>query len=135
MGHHINAVVLKGPYDRKFAAVFDLKPIRLTDELTMLPLHARYVDHWAEKLGVTGFVDDVPRLNSNIVHCLLGYLAAEPLFAVIETDYFGGRGTQAAAVYRGMVEVMPPESGGFGPINEALRLLGVTAREDLDEFD
>jgi hypothetical protein len=135
MGHHISAVVLKGSYDRKFAGVFDLKPIPLTDEVTLFPLYSRFVDHWAEKLGVSGFVDDVPLLNSNVVHHLVGYLAADPLFALVETDYFGGRGTQAAAVYRGKAEVMPPESGGFGPINKALQLLGVTAREGRDEFD
>jgi hypothetical protein len=135
MGHRISAVVLKGRFDEKLAGVFDLKPIRLSGELTMFPLSAAYADHWSDKLGISGFVDDVPLLNCNAVHHMVRYIAPEALFAVIETDYFGGRGTQSAAVYRGKVVVLPPESSSGGPINKALRLLGVTARKGADEFD
>ena len=62
-------------------------------------------------------------------------VAPEPLFAVIETDYFGGNGDQAAAVYRGEQEVMAPAAGAVGPINEALRHLGIRASAGMDEFD
>jgi hypothetical protein len=62
-------------------------------------------------------------------------IAPERLFAIIETDYFGGLGDQAAAVYRGDSEVMVPMSGASGPINEALRVLGVRRAVGMDEFD
>jgi hypothetical protein len=61
-------------------------------------------------------------------------VAPRPLFAVIETDYFGGRGDQAAAVYQGEKEVMAPAVGAVGPINQALRYLGVQATAGMDEF-
>ncbi len=62
-------------------------------------------------------------------------VAPEPLLVVIETDDFGGRGDQAAAVYRGDREVMAPAVGAVGPINEALRHLGVRASAGMAEFD
>ena len=73
---------------------------------------------------------------------MVNALTDNPLFAIVETDYFGGKGSQAAAVYRGAVEIMAPESTAIGeasdskgPINTALRLLGVTASGGCDEFD
>jgi len=59
-------------------------------------------------------------------------LTDEPIFAVIHTEYFGGMGSQVAAVHRGRSPVMPPTEGG---INAALRHLGVVAEAGLDEFD
>jgi hypothetical protein len=45
--------------------------------------------------------------------------------AYIETEYFGGVGGQGAAVYSGGETVMEPEWQGSGPIDRALRLIGV----------
>ncbi|MGD9715260.1 MAG: hypothetical protein AB7V46_24865, partial [Thermomicrobiales bacterium] len=95
MGHCIHAVVLRGPFDRKLAQIFDLKPYPLTDDLTLFPFTAGYLDHWAEKLEVDDFVDVVPLLNSCVIHHMINTIAADPLFAVIETNYFGGHGTQS----------------------------------------
>jgi hypothetical protein len=66
---------------------------------------------------------------------MIGLISDTPLSAIIETDYAGGIGDQAAAVYQGACEVMPPKTARIGPINEALRTLGVAARPPLDEFD
>lgn len=141
MGHHISAVVLRGPFDAAAAASFDLRSFPLTADLTLLPLHARYVDFWAEKLGVPGPVADLPLLNFAVVHRLVSEIAPDPLFALIETDYAGGTGSQSAAVYRGAEEVMAPAGTAIGPalrsvgpINRALRLLGVVSRPRHDEF-
>ncbi len=135
MGHHISAALLRGPFDEPTARSFGPTPIPLTPEVTLFPLDADYCDHWAERLGIAGFVSGRPLLNCRVVHHLMRQLAAEPLFAVIETDYFGGRGDQAAAVYRGDEEVMAPAVGEVGPINEALRHLSVHASPGEDEFD
>ena len=135
MGHHISAVLFRGSFDEQRARSFDLKPIWLTPEITLFPLEASYCDHWADRLGISGFVSDRPLLNCRVVHQLMREVAPEPFFAVIETDYFGGRGDQAAAVYRGDREVMAPAVGAVGPINEALRHLGVRASVGNDEFD
>lgn len=54
-------------------------------------------------------------------------------FALVETDYFGGCGTQSATlVIDGKItEVASKDS----PINEALRKIGVVCKNNLDEFD
>jgi hypothetical protein len=136
MGHHISAVLLTGPFDEVQSHVFDMKAIRLREDLTLLPLNASYCDFWSEKLGIYGFVSERPLLNSCVVHSMVNSIASNPLFAVIDTDYFGGAGSQAAAVYHGTTELMPPEtSSTFGPINRALRRLGVNAYGHRDEFE
>lgn len=106
MGHHISAVILRGPFDAARAAEFDLRPTRLTKEHTFFPLDPRYTDHWAENPGISGGITAVPLLNSKVIHRILHALAPEPRFAVIETDYAGGTGSQAAVVYHGDREVM-----------------------------
>jgi hypothetical protein len=55
--------------------------------------------------------------------------------AYIETEYFGGTGTQAAAVWEGGKIILAPRRADIGPINDALRLLGVTRTPTQDEFD
>jgi hypothetical protein len=138
MGHHISAVLLRGPFDEQKARSFDFKPFRLGSELTLFPLYPAYTDFWSEKLGTSGWLSKRPLLNGATVHHLIRSIAVDPLFAIIETDYAGGVGTQAAAVYRGEVQVMAPEvseSGKYGPINKALRHLGVAAGGMMDEFD
>jgi len=64
--------------------------------------------------------------------------------AYVEADYFGGVGTQFAAVWRGGVlvfgPVLQPEGAPFSAtdgslISQALRLLGVSRERHVDEFD
>jgi hypothetical protein len=57
--------------------------------------------------------------------------------AYVETDYFGGAGGQSAMAYVDGSEAMAPQTsrGGAGPINQALRCIGVVRSEKVDEFD
>jgi hypothetical protein len=135
MSQNIYAVLLQGPFDDEAARALGLHPIPLPQGITLFPLDADSCDRWEETLGVTGHLSDRPLLNCRVVHHLMRQVAPEPLFAVVETDYFGGQGDQAAAVYHGGREVMAPAAAAFGPINEALRHLGVRAAAGLDEFD
>ena len=142
MGHHISAVVLRGSFDERQALAFDLKPIPLFDGLTLFPLDARYPDFWSQKLQVHGFASSTPLLNSRVVHYMINSIANDPLFALIETDYCGGVGCEAAVAYRGTKQIMVPDStdverigGSVGPVNKALRMLGVISKDGSDEFD
>ena len=135
MGHRISAILLRDQYDTARALDFGLLPIPLPFGLTMFPLDDNFCDDWVEKLNLPGFLSARPLLNAHVVHHFVASIAEEPLFAIIETDYFSGLGEQAAAVYRGQTEIMPPEVAGAGPINKALRHLGVVAQSGLDEFD
>jgi hypothetical protein len=135
MGHHISAVLLRGPFDEERARSFGLTPIPLVPHITLFPLEPGHCDDLSARLGVAGSVSDRPLANGRVVHHMVQVIAPESLFAVIETDYFGGRGDQAAAVYRGDREVMAPAVAVVGPINQALRHLGVQAPAGMDEFD
>lgn len=56
--------------------------------------------------------------------------------AYVETEYFGGTGVQAATAFIDGHEVVSPQSAkGAGPINQALRRIGVTRTDANDEFD
>ena len=57
--------------------------------------------------------------------------------AYVETDYFGGSGTQSAEAFvdgRQVVEARRSRGAG-GSINSALRMIGVVKADDMDEFD
>lgn len=56
--------------------------------------------------------------------------------AYVETEYFGGTGAQAAMAFVDGREVVAPQSArGAGPINQALRRIGVARTPADDEFD
>ncbi len=55
--------------------------------------------------------------------------------AYVETDYFGGAGEQGAIAARDGSVAFGPRHGEHGPINAALKILGVRKQKDLDEFD
>lgn len=54
--------------------------------------------------------------------------------AYIETDYFGGVGTQAGLLYKNGQPAAEPKNGE-GTINALLKELGVWRKPDMDEFD
>lgn len=56
--------------------------------------------------------------------------------AYVETEYFGGTGGQSATAFIDGREVVSPQSAkAAGPINQALRRIGVTRTDAKDEFD
>lgn len=56
--------------------------------------------------------------------------------AYVETDYFGGAGVQGAAAWVGGKPVLAPSlDEAPGPINTALRAIGLTPEQGRDEFD
>jgi len=56
--------------------------------------------------------------------------------AYVETEYFGGTGAQSSIAFVDGCEVVAPQSGrAAGPINQALRRIGVARTLAEDEFD
>lgn len=138
MGHCISAVILKGDFDSAIANYYDLREISLDSDLTMFPIDLYYTDYWRKTLKIYGdlpvnqpkdstFPHDlvIADLMSKISDCLM------PLYALIQTDYFGSVGQQWADVYRGNCLV----NNRAIQINCALALLGVKRHNKLDEFD
>lgn len=135
MGHAISAIVFAGDADSAAVAEYDAKLFDCLDGYSLVALESSYVDAWAERLDISGPYADIPVLNFCVVHHIADALASGRPFAIIETDYFGGRGTQAAAVYHGDSEILAPKRARSGAINEALRALGVDRGEHYDEFE
>lgn len=133
MAHHLHAIILRGPFDSARAREFDLRSVELPFELTLFLLVDRYVDAWAKRLAIPGAFPK-PMYNFHVLHHMMAEISREPLFAIIETEYFGGVGEQCAAVYRGSSLLLDPEEPG-ATINAALRVLGVFCKDGLDEFD
>lgn len=137
MSHHIIALVFEGPCSTEQASHFGVVPIRLSRELVLCHIDHYFSMFWQRWLDVHDVIDmgDVPCIFPNdgvlslIVSALVG--REKPRYAVIMTDYFGGAGTQYAAVLEGTTRVSPDGAS----IDEALRMLGVQRSKDADEFD
>jgi len=59
-----------------------------------------------------------------VTHSIAEQIGAKR-YAIINTDYVGGIGSQAAVVYDHGNVSMETQAGGHGVINKALRMLGV----------
>lgn len=117
----------------------DLRPLLVHEHVTVLPIDHYYSEYWAIRRGARESLDvpdDVPVtfpyevVLLHLVREVTG--VAEPRFAIIQTEYFGGAGEQWAVAFRGATRV----SGETATtINRALAMLGVRAEPPLDEFD
>ena len=135
MGHHISAIVLKGDANPDAVTQFDAKLVDCPDGFSLVALDENYVDTWADRLDIHGAVDAQPIVNFRVVHHIANALGGGRPFAIIATDYHGGHGAQAAAVYHRDAELMAPVNAESDAINDALRVLGVLRSAQLDEFD
>ena len=125
MGHHISGVVIPGEIDADLAAQFDARIVPLRKGFTAVALCAEYVDAWADRLNLHDDVAAMPQFDSRVVRHIASTLAGDRPFALIQTDYFGGQGRQWAAAYQGDTELMPVAEADAGPINSALKAIGV----------
>jgi hypothetical protein len=136
MGHQITAAILRGACDEAAVRRYELEPISLAQGLTMIPVDIHMLEFWGVRTGNREQhacpVDAIVFPTDDVLFDIMEALHPDPLFAIIQTDYFGGAGSQVAAVYRGRATVMPAT---YGAINAALRHLGVVARPGQDEFD
>lgn len=130
MGHHIEAIVAKGDIDAELLKKFEL-PCVNHEGFSIVGLNAGHSDHWAEKLLISNESNGKIVLNCPVTHYFAKELGLKK-YAIIFTDYFGGIGKQYAAVYSASKVVMEETEGG---ISQALRVIGVFKKRDLDEFD
>ena len=138
MAHCISAVILKGHFDLEIAKFYDLLGINLSFDLTMFPIDHYYTACWAKIINVSGQLPgSKPRnlifpCDLVIAHLMMRIAqTTEPVYAIIETDYFGGIGEQWALVYRGICLA----NDDITQISPALRFLGVKHQNGMDEFD
>lgn len=135
MGHSIRAVIGKWADVQRIAEDWICKMIELPQDFGMIPLTIKLLEDMEELLepsceepcseldGFDRTVADI--LESYSFHTKLAY---------IETDYFGGVGTQGGVLYENGREACPPRVGE-GTINALLKALGAWRKPDKDEFD
>ena len=135
MGHNITALVIADAFSCDVADALDLVAVALTPSLTMFHLDHYYTAYWQAVRGCTKQLDIPPEFpgvfpREAVVAQLVAELTGrdDAKFALIQTEYFGGTGSQWACAFNG------PQCAP-GSINDALRALGVIPRKDLDEFD
>jgi hypothetical protein len=138
VGHSICALVVAEPVDEERAAAVDLRPMIVHEHVTVLPIDHYYSEYWAIRRDARASLDlprDLPVtfpyevVLLDLVREVTG--VAEPLFAIIQTDYSGGAGSQWAVAFRGAARL----TGETTSINQALATLGVRAKTPYDEFD
>ncbi len=137
MGHRVTAIIARGPANLEAAEEYDLPVMELKQGFELVHLDIWHRTYWEQKIKTESlreytFSEGRMRLDDELTHYWARRLFEGKPYALIETDYFGGIGTQAAAVYEEGCVKMSTEEGG---INKALRVLGVEAQEELDEFD
>ena len=138
MPHCISAVILKGHFDSEVANFYDLLGVTLSFDLTMFPLDHYYTACWAKIINVSGQLPgSKPRnlifpCDLVIAHLMMRITqTTEPVYAIIETNYFGGVGEQWALVYQGICLA----NDSITQISPALQFLGVKHQNEMDEFD
>ncbi len=135
MGHHISALVIASPWSEAARATFDLVAVPL-DGVTIFHINHYYSAYWQARLAWPGLLE-APQGGLFPNEAVLAHIVAQlvgrpdPTFGIIVTDYFGGAGEQWAALYTRTHRSTPDDAS----INSVLRLLGVIARDGLDEFD
>jgi hypothetical protein len=142
MGFVVAGVV--GGMELMTAAARDLATVTLVplrQGLMLLPMTAALfdeVENTAADADELGFW----KLPGGFEGTLLAWSAGGPV-AYIEAEYFGGTGTQRAAVWASSALILGPigtrerepfpEAGS--PISQALRALGASADGSVDEFE
>lgn len=134
MAHFISGII--GPFQqlREFASGNSLhSPTRLRGTLGFLPLSDEHLD---SLFPTQGEFDKSMIYLSSTLKAALVQLSATSTIAYVETEYFGGSGTQGATVYKEGLCVFEPTTAQRGVISNALKLLGVVmAPGQADEFD
>lgn len=135
MGHFVTGLVAQPKQLEEFAEKHSLhKPIALTQGLSILPLRDEDLDAFL-KPPMIGHPEGFTYLSEQLVN-EVAPASESGAILYFETEYFGGTGAQGAAVFSKGSLVFGPKSAESGPINEALRVLGVKVTPPaFDEFE
>lgn len=137
MSHAISAFIARQPAMASLSAALGNAPffsIR-NDGLFFLPVTDEIFDHATTLKGDSDPVAEGYYRFSGSLAAIACACSTEGPIAHVFTDYFGGDGTQGAMTWKAGAISMKPQVSRLGPINAALRTLGVQATPPQDEFD
>lgn len=137
MTHEVEGFILRGTHPLKqHGRLRSLVRAPLDQGFVLVPLTEALVE---EIGGASGALATNPhpvfRSMSVALERLLCDLSADGPVAYVETEYWGGEGHQAAAVWTDGSSIFGPEKQDIGPINAALEHLGASAEGARDAFE
>jgi len=135
--HAVQALVLAGdPEQRAALAAAGARVVPVGGGLLLVPITSPLLTYVESQRS--GRYEGPSRTCRALTGALARFarrLSSTGPVAYIETDYFGGRGDQAATVFLRGQRVLRRPRATLGPINDALALLGVTTSTLGDGFD
>ena len=130
MGHCVRAIIGVHKDMQRIENDWFAKEIKLPQGYGMIFL----TDALLDEIGELFESANEPSDPETITSFLLQEYSFHTKLAYIETDYFGGIGTQGGVLYKNGQICRKPHSGD-GTINLLLRELGVWCAPTKDEFD
>jgi len=130
MGYHLRGLLLPVGV----ALSTDLPVVTLNQGIRLIPLPDDVLDALPGAPTGANETGTFTHLTAPLA-ALITQLSQAERVAYVEAEYFGGTGTQVAAVWDGGRLIWGPEHGQLSPINHALRLLGVRRTPTQDEFE
>lgn len=130
MGYCLNALIApRVIFDARVSNIAAARIVRLAQGMSMIPV----TDLLYDEIGDGGALGYFAKLSPGIEQWALS-LSARGLISYVEAEFFGGVGRQSALVWRDGKRMLGPLHA-TDAIDQALRLLGVSATADSDEFD
>jgi hypothetical protein len=133
--HIVAGLIARSPVLEAFSREHSLhRPVALVGDLAILPLREIDLDSFQATPS-----DDEAKGLQYLSKRLLDELrrsSHQGLLMYFETEYFGELGGQGAAVFQAGELIFGPHWARIGPINHALKLLGVSVEPPAhDEFE
>ena len=139
MGHSISAIISFDDVDETTATALGV-PVYHESGVSIVGLNPHHSDYLAEKLNLPHVSYSSLILDNEVTQEIAARIGVSK-FALVETEYFGGIGHQAAAVYSNRVQTHLFDDQVVSParsksnISKALAIIGVAQNNAFDEFD
>jgi hypothetical protein len=135
MGHFVTGLIARPTVLEAFSREHSVHwPVALAGGLAILPLRKIDLDSF-QALPSDDKAEGLQYLSKQFLDKLRRSSHRRPLM-YFETEYFGGVGGQGAALFQDGELIFGPRWAKIGPINHALKLLGITIEPPaLDEFE
>ena len=135
MGHHITGIIGKKDVLDRLGRFNKIGfPATLIERWGFLPLSDYDLDSLFPAPDIRVKDSCFIYLSQDLVKFLSVNSSESPL-AYIETDYFGGVGSQSAVVYHLGKEIFAPSKSKAETINRALKTMGISCGNSFDEFE
>ena len=129
MGHNVTGIIVSESDVKEIASIIPFQYSHsLNQGFVIFPLTDELIDENIPapmNFSFKEFVYLSQELSSILIEA-----SAKGAVLYCETDYFGGRGSQSAVVYKNGATVYPPKKADSNVINQALEIMGAKVEQD-----